>query len=53
LIAIEMLGKTESYTPHKTALQTEWSELLSAWAEENTSWLSSFGLGKTSKLSSK
>lgn len=50
-IGMPIIGSDSS--THKTALQAEWSELLSAWAEENSSWLPSFGLGKSSKLSSK
>jgi hypothetical protein len=39
--------------PRKTAVQTEWCDLLSSWTEENKSWLSTIGLGKAPRLSSK
>jgi hypothetical protein len=40
-------------SPHRTAVKSEWCELLSSWIEENKSWLSTIGLGKVPKLSSK
>ena len=40
-------------SPHRTAVKSEWCELLSSWTEENKSWLSTIGLGKAPKLSSK
>ncbi|KZR99426.1 Ectopic P granules protein 5, partial [Daphnia magna] len=40
-------------SPKKTAVKAEWCELLGSWTEENKSWLSTIGLGKAPRLSSK
>ena len=40
-------------SPRKTAVKSEWCELLSSWTEENKSWLATIGLGKAPRLVSK
>ena len=39
-------------SPKKTAVKSEWCELLSSWTEENKSWLATIGLGKAPRISS-
>jgi len=50
---MSVLSLSADFSKQKTALKADWSELLSSWAEDNKSWLSSIGLGKTPRLSSK
>ncbi len=51
LVAVWNLS--EEFSTQKTAVRTEWYELLDSWSEESKSWLSTIGLGKAPRLSSK
>jgi len=52
-VAATTAAERRAWMTPTVALHGQWAALLTSWAQDTGSWLSSIGLGKTARLSSK